>query len=132
MKKAYNLDYFSGKSWSFVLIKKGKIVYRSKADRLKPLIDCIRKFKKEMRGAKVFDKVIGRAAAILFSYAKVGEVWTPVISQGGKRILRKNNIRVDYKREVDNIRNQKGDDLCPMEKMSLEKGDKIIKILLGK
>jgi hypothetical protein len=130
MKKPYNLDYFMGKKWSFVLIRGGQIVFRSKSERLKPLICSINKHKKEMRGATVFDKVIGRAAAILLSYSKVKEVWTPIISRGGKNILQKNKIKTEYKREVENIMNQKGDDLCPMEKMSLAEGNKIIDILL--
>ncbi len=131
MKKAYNLEYFSGKKWSFVLVKGNKIIFRSKADRLKPLIACIKKHRNEMRGGIVFDKIIGRAAAILLSYAKVKEIWTPTLSRGGKSILQKSGIKVNFGREVENIMNQKGNDLCPMEKLSLKKGKKIINILLG-
>jgi hypothetical protein len=130
MKKIYNLGYFSGKNWSFVLIKNGKIIFKSKADRLKPLILCIKKHQKEMRGAIVFDKIIGRAAAMLLVYAKVKEVWTPIISQDARKYLKKNKIKAEFKKEVKNIMNQKGDDLCPMEKLSRKMGKKIIGRLL--
>lgn len=131
MKKTYSLEYFAAKKWSFVFIKNGKIVFRSKADRLKPLIECIGRYKEEMRGGVVFDKIVGRAAAFLLTHAKVSEVWTPVIGRGGRKILENNKIKVKFGRETENIMNQKGDDLCPMEKMSLKKGNKIIDILLG-
>lgn len=130
MKKTYSLDYFSQKKWSFVLIKNGEILYKSKADRLKPLIFCIKKHKKEMRGAIVFDKIVGRAAATLLAYAKVKEVWTPIISQDAKKYLKKSKIKIGFKKEVKNIMNQKGDDFCPMEKLSRKMGIKIIQHLL--
>jgi hypothetical protein len=131
MKKIYSLDYFLEKSWSFVLIKNEKIVFRSKTERLKPLIACIKKHKEDMRGAIVFDKVIGRAAAMLLAHAKVKEVWTPIISQDARKYLKKSKINVEFKEVVKAIMNQKGDDLCPMEKLSRKMGEGIIKHLLN-
>lgn len=131
MKKKHSLQYFSGKLWSFVLIKNGKIIFKSRAPRLEPLILCIKKHKKEMRGAIVFDKIVGRAAAILLVYAKVKEVWTPTISADGKKYLEKNKIKVIFEKEVRCIMNRKGDDLCPMEKLSRKKGVDLVKLLIS-
>lgn len=118
----YSLSYFEKKSWTFVLIKDGKIIFRSKAERLKPLIFCIKKYRREIRGITVFDKVVGRAAAVLLAHARVGEVWTPTVSTAGKTYLLKNKIKMNYKQEVKNIMNRGGNDFCPMEKLSLELG----------
>jgi hypothetical protein len=118
----YNLNYFIGKNWSLVLMKDGKIIYRSKDQRLMPLVFCLKNYKKEMQGAAVYDKIIGRAAAMLLVYGKVKEVWTPTISEGGLEYLQKNKIKVIYRNKTENILNKKGDDLCPMEKMSKEGG----------
>jgi hypothetical protein len=131
MKKKYNLDYFLQKSWSLVLLKNGKIVYKSKLQGLKPLIFCIKKYEKEMRATIVFDKVIGQAAAFLLAYSNISEVWTPTISKDAEKILKKNKIKVSFDKKVKCIMNQKGDDLCPMEKLSQKEGAKIIGILLG-
>jgi hypothetical protein len=47
------------------------------------------------------------------------------------RILTKNGIKIAYKKKVTCIKNQKGDDLCPMEKLSQRmKPDKLISFLL--
>ncbi len=131
MKKIYNLDHFTEKNWSFVLIKNGKIIFKSKAERLKPIILSIEKHKEQMQGAIVFDRIIGRAAAILLVHAKVKEVWTPVISQDARKYLKKSKIKIEFKKEVKNIMNRKGNDLCPMEKLSRKMGKKIIKHLLN-
>lgn len=131
MKKTYSFDYLSGKDWSFVLIKNGEIRYKSKAERLKPLIFCIKKYGKEMHGATVFDKIVGRAAAMLLAHAKVKEAWTPIISQDAKKYLKKNKIKIEFEKEVKNIMNREGDDLCPMEKLSRKLGEKTIKYLLN-
>jgi hypothetical protein len=130
MKKVYSLEYFLEKNWSFVLIKNGEILYKSKADRLKPLILCIKKHQNEMRRAIVFDKIIGRAAAMLLAHAKVKEVWTPTISQDARKYLKKSKIKIEFQKEVKNIMNQKGDDLCPMEKMSRKMGPNFAKHIL--
>lgn len=113
----YNLEYFLTKNWSFVLIKNGKIFFKSKAEHLKPLVFCVKKYKKEMRGAVAFDKVVGKAAAILLAHAKAKEVWTPTISRSGKAYLSKNKVKIVYKNTANCIMNRKGTDLCPMEKM---------------
>jgi len=86
-----------------------------------------------MRGATVFDKMVGRAAVILLVYAKVKEIWTPVVSRNAKRILAKNEIKLVFQKEVRNIMNRRGDDLCPMEKLSRKmKPVELIKLLLQK
>lgn len=131
MKNKYSLEYFLQKSWTFVLVKNGKIIYKSKSQRLKPLIFSVKNYKKEMRGAVVFDKIVGRAAACLLAYAKAEEVWTPMISRDAKKIFAKSKIKVAYEREVKNVMNQRGNDLCPMEKLSRKmKPKELIKFLL--
>lgn len=85
-----------------------------------------------MHGAVVFDKIVGRAAATLLVYAKVKEVWTPTVSRAGKAYLTKNKVKIDYKNLTSCIKNRKGDDICPMEKMSRKMPEKeFIKKTLG-
>lgn len=134
MRSRYNLDYFSGSCWSFVLIKQNRIIYKSKLDGLKPLIFCIKKYsargrsalerKNEMQDSIVYDKIIGKAAAILLVSVGISEVWTPTISKAGKAYLSKNNVKIVYKNFVNCIKNRKGNDICPMEKMARKIGEK--------
>ena len=122
----YNLDYFLPKDYSFVLIGNKKVIYQSKSQRLAPLVFCLKRYRKEMKGAVVYDKIVGLAAAKLLAYGRVAEVWTSIVSKRGLKYLRENKIKVEYKKEVKNILNKKSDDICPMEKMSKGKSEKEI------
>lgn len=132
MKSTYNLEYFSEKDWSFVLIKKDKIIYSSKLQGLKPLIFCIKKYRQGMPESIVFDKIVGHAAAILLAYAKVKEVWTPTVSKAGKEYLGKKKVKLAYKNEILRVMNRQGNDPCPMEKMCSEMAEnEFIEKMLG-
>lgn len=120
--KEYSLEYFSSRGLAFALMKEEKILYKSKKPRLLPLLFCLKKYKKQMRGAMVYDKVIGRAAALLLVYGGVKKVLTPLISRGALQVLARGGAEVEYEKIVKNILNIKGDDLCPMEKLSQGKG----------
>ncbi len=113
----YSLEYFSAKKISFALVKNNKIIYRSKSQGLKPLIFCAKKHRSLIRGALVYDKVIGFASALILNYIKVKEVLTPTISVSALSFLRKNKIRVKYQKKVNHILNKKRSGLCPMEKL---------------
>jgi len=116
--KEYNLEYFYSKKLAFVLIKGGKILYKSKKQRLLPLLFCLKKYKTQMRGAVVYDKVVGRAAALLLVYGGVRKILTPTISRNALLVLKRGGAEVEYKKIVKNILNNAGTDLCPMEKLS--------------
>ena len=119
--KEYNLDYFQKTNWTCVLIKNGKIIYRSKKERFFPLLFCLKNKKSLLRNAMVYDKIVGRAAACLMIYGRVKSVMTPVISRSALAEFRKTKIKVEYKKITGRIMNRAGDDLCPMEKLSRNK-----------
>ncbi|KKT24909.1 MAG: hypothetical protein UW11_C0038G0010 [Parcubacteria group bacterium GW2011_GWA2_43_9b] len=113
-----DLQYFVDKKLTFVLIKRNRVIYKSKKQRLAPLLFCLGKYKAQMRGATVFDKVVGRAAALLLVYGGVKKVMAPLISRGALAILKRGGAEVEYGERVENILNRLGDDLCSMEKLS--------------
>lgn len=119
--KEYSLQNLNGGKWVFILIKNNRILYRSKKQGLKPLIFCLKKYKTQMRGAVVFDKVVGRAAACLLVYGKVKKIMTPLASRGAIKLLKENKIEIEYLKTVPSILNKVGNDLCPMEKLSQNK-----------
>jgi len=131
--KNMDLKYFADKKLAFALIKNGKILYKSKGQGLKPLIFCVKNYKAQMRGATVYDKVVGHAAALLFVYGRVKEIMTPLISQSAVVLFREKGVKYEYGKMVKLITNRQGSDLCPMEKLSQEKGgENFIKLILDK
>ena len=123
MKKEYNLEKFSDSSWSLVVMKNSRIIYKSRMRRLRPLIFCVKKFGKVLRGAIVFDRNVGQASAMLLKFAKVKKVLTPTVSLAGKKFLDKNKISLEYLKLVKAINREDGK-ICPMEEMSCEMGEK--------
>ena len=69
-----------------------------------------------LKGARLADKVVGKAAAALMVLGGVGELYASLVSDGALRLLRGTGIKVSYDERVDHIVNRDGTDWCPMEK----------------
>ena len=67
-------------------------------------------------GARVADKVVGKAAAALMVLGKVASVYAHTISTPAVALLRGNGVGVEFSEEVHHIINRDGTGWCPMEK----------------
>lgn len=79
------------------------------------------------------DRIVGRAAAMLFVLAGVKEcVCMPVLSKGGEEVLKKQGISYQFGEIADTIINRSGNDICPMEKavMGMDNPDSAYKAIL--
>jgi len=83
---------------------------------IKPVISKIIEDRYFFKDLIIADKVIGKASAMLFAYSKAKKVFAFTLSKSGKQILDKYGIEYEYDKLVDYIINNKGDDMCPMEK----------------
>lgn len=83
---------------------------------IKPVISKIIEDRYFFKDLEVADKVIGKASAMLFVYSGVKKIYTFNLSKAGKKILDDYGIEYEYDKLVDYIINNKGDDMCPMEK----------------
>lgn len=93
---------------------KGSIVYTSCERGIAPMMRLISD-SVDLSGFSAADKIIGKAAAILFALAGVSEVYADVLSEKAVEILIKHGIKFSYGTLTDNIQNRKGDGICPME-----------------
>lgn len=106
---------------SIALCRNNSIVTSDKKG-ISPMIDFISDGVK-LEGYSVADLVVGKAAAMLFVYAGIKEVFAKTISKGGAQFLQKHNVPYTYEVLADNIISRKGDDICPMEKVVLNVED---------
>ena len=67
----------------------------------------------------VADKVVGKAAAMLFVKCGIKQVFAKTLSQNGKKILERFGIPYEYETLTEKIINRDGTDICPMEKTVL-------------
>jgi hypothetical protein len=100
---------------------KGKLIFKSKKDRLVPLLEYIDTFVPQVQRVVIFDRIVGNAAALLLKKAFCLEIYSPLGSEIAARTLSEQDIKYHFSRTVPYIVNKAGDDFCPMEKLSLGK-----------
>ena len=81
---------------------------------VKPLIDLL-DHGVRLSGFSAADKVVGKAAAMLYVMLGISALYAPVISAPAVDVLKSNGIELYYDTEVEAIRNRAGDGFCPME-----------------
>jgi len=69
----------------------------------------------------IFDKVVGNALALLSVKAGSEAVYSPLGSNPAVKTLRNYGIRYHFIQTVPYIQNRNQDDMCPMEKLSINK-----------
>ena len=84
-----------------------------------PPLRWLREDRDILRGAEVADKVIGRAAALLFAHGGVRSVWAARMSEAARDFLQAAGIAFDYDELVPVILNRDGTGLCPMEQRAM-------------
>lgn len=69
----------------------------------------------DLTGFSVADRVVGKAAALLFVRAGISAVYAAVISEPAIAVLAANAIPCEWDRRVEYIINRAGNGPCPME-----------------
>ena len=97
------------------VILKGDKLYKSTKRGVSPIMELIDN-DVNIEGAFVADKVIGKAAALLFMLCRVKEIYSPVMSEPAIEALKLSDIKFHYEESVPYIINRTNDGQCPMEK----------------
>ena len=99
-----------------------ELVFSSQKDRLLPLMEYLGHFAAEHNGVVILDKIIGNAAALLAIKAGCREVFSPLGSELAVQTLEKYGTTYHFTKTVPTIQRADGEDMCPMEKLSIGKG----------
>ena len=100
--------------------KGSKLLFASNKDRLLPLLEYIDRFA-HYHQVVIFDKIMGNAAALLAVKASCREVYSPLGSQLAIKTLDKYHIKYHLTETVPYIQKANGEEMCPMEKLSIDK-----------
>ena len=90
---------------------------------VKDLVTLVSERPEVLQGAYIADKAVGKAAAACMVVGGVKQVHADVMSQPALALLRQHGVEAEYGTLVDHIINRKGDDWCPMEKLSRDEDD---------
>ena len=74
----------------------------------------------DMKNASAADKVVGKAAAMLYALLGIKRIYAGVISKPALQVLNRYGIYTEYKTLVDAIINRQGDGICPFEQAVLK------------
>ena len=98
-----------------------RLIFKSSKDGLQPLLEYIDVFTPYPSKIRIFDKIMGNAAALLSVKAGCQEVYSPLGSELAARTLSSYHIEYHFAEVVPYIqkRNQQG--MCPMEELSISK-----------
>jgi hypothetical protein len=113
-------DQFLASKNTLRVYKGSRLIFTSDKDKLLPLIEYLEKFGSRHRNVVIFDKILGRAAALLCVKAKCREVYSPLGSQLAIDVLGKRGIKYHLTRTVPCIQTP-GGNMCPMEALSIGK-----------
>ena len=100
--------------------KGSKLLFASNKHRLLPLLEYIDRFVHYSR-VVIFDKIMGNAAALLAIKASCREVYSPLGSQLAMKTLDRYGIKYHFTETVAYIQKPDGEDMCPMEELSMNK-----------
>ena len=109
-----NTSYIE-QGYTCVLSKNEAVIFMSREKGIKPLIEVIES-NTDTHACFAEDKIVGKAAALLYAFMGVEAVHADVMSKDGLDILKTYGINASYNILTDKIINRKGDDICPMEK----------------
>lgn len=97
------------------------LIFSSRRKGIAALLEYINELATNYQKVVIFDKVTGNAAALLAIKAKCREVHSPVGSQSAIKTLDKYGIRYNISNIVPYIQQKNNEEMCPMEKLSLNK-----------
>lgn len=98
-----------------------RLVFASNKDGITPLLEYAASLSSFHQQVIIFDKIMGNAAALLSVKVHGQEVYSPLGSELAIRTLDKFHLKYHLNEIVRYIQKPGGQDMCPMERLSLDK-----------
>jgi len=102
------------------IVKNSEIVFEAVSRGVSGFLEGIEKFRNELEGASVADRIVGKAIALLCAYAKVKAIYAMVLSENAKDVLEENMVYHEWESLVENILDTNKTELCPFEKLAMK------------
>ena len=98
-----------------------KLLFASNKDGLKPLLEYLDKSIPHQGEIRIFDTILGNAAALLAVRADCKKAYSPLSSELAIKTLNDYSIEYSFTKVVPYIQNREGQGMCPMESLSIGK-----------
>lgn len=114
----YTLRQFLDSDLSLVIYDGDLELFSSRASNLEPLVAFMEKDVPAGNALVVFDRYVGRAAALLISGLKPQKVYTGVISDGGVLVFEEAGIVFEARERAKFLMGVASEDMCRWEKLA--------------
>ena len=113
---------------TYALVRENEEIFGTERG-ISPLLALIDK-SRDVRGFSAADKIVGKAAALLYVYMGVAAVYAEVLSQSAADVFVAHHIPHTCNERTDCIINRRGDGVCPMEKAVADCADPARAVIL--
>jgi hypothetical protein len=107
---------FNQKKLTLVIVRNHSVLFETQSHKITGFLNAVEQLGKNLENASIADRVVGKAVALLCVYAGIQAVYAETLSCKAKEIFEQNRISHEWKELVDNILDEKKQDMCPFEK----------------
>jgi len=100
---------------TLIATKGGSIVYRDSGGGIAPLVKLYESNRDILAGADVFDKAVGKAAAMILILGGARKVYGELMSESAAAYLNSRGVKTDCAHKAEMILNRDGTGICPFE-----------------
>ena len=105
-----------GGNLTIAVVKGGRLIFSTSVPGLRAIFSALGALGSEFSGSSVADKVVGRAAALLYAHYGARAVFGATLSEGAAAVLRDRGIVFGFDRLVPEIKGRDGIEMCPFER----------------
>jgi hypothetical protein len=116
-------EALKGRALTIAVVKNGKLIFSTNAPGLMAIFWAHKALGGELAGSSVADKVVGKAAALIYAYHRVRAVFGATMSEGALAVLRDRGIGLKFDRLVPVIKGKDGIRMCPFERAVMDARD---------
>jgi hypothetical protein len=128
--KKPNLNDFLASDWSLLVYHDNRLLFSSRESDLIGLSEYLRQPDRPSE-IEIFDRFVGRAAAMLMSLAGATAVRTGVLSHSAREFLAALNIPVECREEARYLMDHASEGMCRWEKMAKDMSPETFALRLG-
>jgi len=103
---------------TLAISKGGNIIFTSRSRGVFDLYRLVKYDPGLLMGASAADKVVGKAAAMLYAQSGIEELYADSVSRGAASILREAGIKLQYQNMIPFVMNRDRTGMCPVERLA--------------
>jgi hypothetical protein len=106
------------KGLTLSIIKDKQILFETSSHGISGFLKATEELGERLNGASVADKIVGKAVALLFLYARIEAVYASVMSREARELFENKSIHVEWGELVVHILSNCTPATCPFERLA--------------